>query len=269
VAQDERQRLGKIADAALLDPTLLEEGDSVAGASSKPIVTSEVLRERLAEGGVPAHQIKRFLDPRNGRLRPPMDVTNPSAYELMRGVYSTIDDNHKIDDIERWIQSQGPAVIKQSHQLRHKLQNSGLAQVLPGGFDLLPDFYEALPSWAQPWYRLARPRSFYQLGRHVATQLHWYLDPSQKPRIGSLFGGITWWHGVLLVLYILQLRNANFNLKDWLPWLLVTSLFGALIFFPRTRRRPPGQAVRADIERIELYQYLCEEYAQAVDHTRR
>jgi hypothetical protein len=266
MAQDERQRLGKIADATSLSSSIIDDEKPLT-APSRPVVTSEVLRARLAEAGVTNRQIERFLDPRNGRLRPPADVTNWSAYELLRGVYSTVYDNQKIDEIERWIKAQGPEAIKLRDDLRRKLQNSGLAQVLPGGFDLLPDFYDALPLWAQPWYRLVRPRNFYQLGRHIATQLHWYLDPSQRPRLGPLFCGITWWHGVMLVLYIFQMRNMNFHFEDWLPWLFFTALFGTMILFPRPRRRPLGKADRTDIERVELYLYLSEEYSQAVDHT--
>jgi hypothetical protein len=265
--QDEQPRVVKSAYSELLGSNQIDEIDSVANLQAPPVLTREMLHARLLESGASPKQIERFLNPRNGRLRPPFDITNRYVFELLRGVYSTIHNEPKIDEVERWMKGQGPAAVRLREEIRHKLQNSGLAQALPGGFDLLPDFYAALPDWARPWYWLLRPRNYYQLGKHIAKHLQWYVEPTTTVKLNPFLDTFSWWHLILAAAFVILTRWQEFGDARWIPWFLI----GLIVFMVLTYRIKsnyvPETIQSEDVQRIELYQYLCAEFSEAVDHT--
>jgi hypothetical protein len=72
-----------------------------------------------------------------------------------------------------------PQVFEERMRLRARLRASGLAQLLPGGWDSLPDILEPLPPPLRSLLRLFRPRSYGQLVRFMAGHLEWYLEPAE------------------------------------------------------------------------------------------
>jgi len=223
---------------------------------------SDLIRTHLAEAGVPARQIERFLEPRKGRLRPPANITNRPLYDLLRGVYREIPAERKIDEIDRWVKSQGAPAEKFRADVHRRLEQSGLAQALPGGMDMLPDFYAALPGWSRPWFWFNRPRNFYQLGRHFAKYIEWYLNPAQRIMVPIQYAFL--WPVLTVGLHFsLQVASKSWPQLDVATPVVVISYALALAYLV-FRKQTVTPLTRYNVERIEAYLYLSREYSAAV-----
>ena len=154
-----------------------------------------------------------------------------------------------------------PEIFKARLGLRARLNASGLAQLLPGGLENLPDIYAALP---EPLAHLARhfaPRTSGRLVHHVAAHLDWYLDQSGSPMLwrrvlGPLANPVV--PAVVMGLAVLVGRSLP-AIEIWLVGWFLTALVATVIamvlnFYLGLDRQ------RDQLNALEFYLYLRDSY---------
>jgi hypothetical protein len=144
-------------------------------------------------------------------------------------------------------------------RVRLGLQHSQLALLIPGGLDLLPDIYAALPDPYRRFEWELRPRNNIQLAHHLLEYLDWYIDPHQplpwtaqlftlRRRLPAIAGA-----GNLLAM-------ATLVLSPLLVVFLLPLLLAWALAVPEDELKV-GAGLRGLIHAAELYFYLSDAYA--------
>jgi hypothetical protein len=162
-------------------------------------------------------------------------------------------------------------------ELRQRLADSGLAELLPGGVDLLPDIFEArgLLKSLSTWLK---PRSYRQLAQHLTRFLDWYIHPGKQVPAATVALEVlqTPWFGWGMVFMVVLMQFVFGTLLTAYSsgggaascigvfMVLYSALFygtiAVLVFSQRL-----GKAQHHMIHREELFLYLRRAYADPPD----
>jgi len=172
-------------------------------------------------------------------------VTSRYAHDIVQAAYEAL-------PIAEPTRSEFDAPVWDAHRarVRSKLASSQLAQLLPAGMDLLPDFYAALPEWYRPIAVLQRPRSYRDLVRHIVAHLDWYLDRSQP--VSFNHGALA---AALLVVGLLGALLVHAGL-----WLFCLPLLLVAFVLVLSLAQPTGSAFH-DVNAQEFYEYIKRAYS--------
>ena len=144
--------------------------------------------------------------------------------------------------------------------LRQKLAASRLAQLIPGGLDLLPDFYAALPAWQQPLAMFSRPRDYHDLVKHLINHLDWYVEPQRAAKaysINPLRG--------LALLIVPAVFGVTALLSSGAAAVAVM-LFGMLLPLSVIMSVQPNRSTNSSIHAEEFYAYIKVAYSDPLDY---
>jgi hypothetical protein len=195
-------------------------------------------------------------------------VTNPNAAAMV-GTCFTLLSQYVIEDGQAWRESAGPAGLDYQESVRWRLKHSGLAQMLPAGLDLLPDYYGSLaPLWA-PLARITKPRTYRQLTYHFCENMEWYLEPTRPAvptsQIASLAIAVSALPG--LAFYIAMLSGMLFSMFFMWAFILIPVTLIVVLVATRSKSRSTRTTyqVRRQIHAIELFRYLIEQYSDPVE----
>jgi hypothetical protein len=204
-------------------------------------------------------------------LWPVEEISSVSGWavtaEVLRFTPAWFQGGPRLDYLDRPVRQYEWGSTAHAYQswVRDRLHHSGLAQLIPGGLDLLPDIYAALP---EPYRRFEwelRPRNYRQLARHLLTYLDWYIDPRQPLSLAA--------QAVTLPRRLpLLVQGANTAALATLFFSPLLAVCWLPLFLAWTAAVPEadlkvGIGVRQLIHAAELYFYLHEAYADAAEET--
>ncbi len=104
-------------------------------------------------------------------------VTSVYAHEIVQTAFDLYPYNYGFPDpnsYRLWV-DKSQALNEYAALVHTRLLQSALAQMLPAGLDLLPDYFATLPPPLDFFARLFRPRNYHDLTLHVVQHLDWYL----------------------------------------------------------------------------------------------
>jgi hypothetical protein len=150
--------------------------------------------------------------------------------------------------------------------LNARLPGSGLALLLPGGIEALPDIYAQMPGLLRQLEQLRRPSNSKQLLKHLYRYLSWYVEPSARVRwpedlVTTAF--------IIVTLAFISIYVATawsiFGMRTGLMMFSLSSLVITALNLIRQARRIRLPADRSTVERtvnqVALYKYLRTAYA--------
>jgi len=196
-------------------------------------------------------------------------VSNRHAELVVRTCFTMVS-TFGLEDGPQWRATAGRSGLNYQQRIRYALRHSGLAQLLPAGTDLLPDYYGSLaPQWA-PLARWVRPRNYRQLLFHLAENLDWYLEPARPARPTSDLMRLAIVIGVLPAGVVYFLLPLAISFMPALFFGLLSIPVGLLVMAALTRHSSHeiGYYLKREINAVELFRYLAEAYSDPPDELR-